>query len=73
MSVAPDFNRLAPLKSAFVMTLVIWSRSDLKSSFRADRLAESSDVSDAARAFSFIWLNRSVTVLPAASETSMVL
>src|SRR5437868_15421677 len=63
---------LTPLKSAFDTTLVIWSRRDLKSSFRAVRLVESSEVSEAARALAFIWVRRSETCWPADMATSMV-
>src|SRR5215813_11749976 len=63
---------LTPLKSALLTTLVIWSRSDLKSAFRAVRLVASSDVSEAASALAFIWVSRSETCWPADMATSMV-
>ena len=47
-------SMLPPLNTALVTVLLIWSRSDLNSSFRALRLLVSRVVSDAARAFSFI-------------------
>ncbi len=50
-----------PLKSALDTTVVIWLSRDLKSWFREARLVESSDVSEAARAFAFIWVRRSET------------
>src|SRR5690242_9667496 len=46
--------RLKPLKTAFEMIEVIWSRRAVKSSLRASRLAVSRDWSDAASAFCFI-------------------
>src|ERR1700749_4200830 len=61
-----------PLKSALDTTLVIWSRRNLKSSFRAVRLEESSGVSEAGRALAFIWVSRSETCWPADMATSMV-
>src|SRR5215469_8670492 len=63
---------LTPLKSAFDTTLAIWSRRDLKSSFRAWRLVVSSEVSEAASALAFIWVSRSETCWPADIATSMV-
>src|SRR3954468_21776510 len=63
---------LMPLKSALETTLAIWSRRDLKSSFRAVRLVESSEVSEAARTLAFIWVRRSETCWPADMATSMV-
>ncbi len=61
---------LMPLNDAFDRVLVIWSRSELKSVAMALRDVESSDVSEAARAFSFIWVSRSVTESPADIATS---
>jgi len=61
-----------PLKSALLTTAVIWSRSDLKSAFRAVRLVVSSEVSEAASALAFIWVSRSETCWPADIATSMV-
>ena len=61
-----------PSKSAFEVIVVIWSRRDLKSSFKAERADAVSEVSAAASAFSFICDSRSETVSPAAMATSMV-
>ncbi|MNL70041.1 hypothetical protein D3C87_1949840 [compost metagenome] len=57
---------------AFEAALVIWSRRLSKSDFRALNEAVFSEVSEAARAFSFILPSRSVTAPPAARATSMV-
>ena len=65
-------SRLMPLNDEFWMVLVIWSRSELKSVARALRLVLSSDVSDAASAFSFICVSRSEIDSPADEATSMV-
>src|SRR6185312_4391048 len=72
MVVPPDLTMFTPLKSALLTTLVIWSRSDLKSAFRAWRLVVSRDVSEAARTLAFIWVSRSETCWPADMATSMV-
>ncbi len=61
-----------PLNLALVTALVIWSRRLSKSDFRALNEAVFSEVSEAARAFSFILPSRSVTVSPAARATSIV-
>ena len=63
---------LAPLNSALFTTFASWSRSALKSSFRAVRLAASRVVSEAARAFSFIWSRVSEMLSPAERATSTV-
>src|SRR6185312_4315702 len=55
MVVPADLTMFTPLKSALLTTLVIWSRRDLKSAFRAWRLVVSSEVSEAARTLAFIW------------------
>src|ERR1700761_6271616 len=72
MVVPPDLTMLMPLKSALFTTCEIWSRRDLKSAFRAARLVESSEVSEAARTLAFIWVRRSETCWPADMATSMV-
>src|SRR6185312_197367 len=72
MVVPADLTMFTPLKSALLTTLVIWSRSDLKSAFRAWRLVVSSEVSEAARTLAFIWVSRSETCWPADMATSMV-
>src|SRR5665213_1624450 len=72
MVVPPDLTMLMPLKSAFETTGATWSRRDLKSAFRAERLVASSEVSEAARALAFIWVRRSETCWPADMATSMV-
>src|SRR6185437_15290887 len=64
------FRILMPLNAALDRVEVIWSRSELKSVCMALRDVVSSDVSEAARAFSFIWVSRSVTELPADIATS---
>src|SRR3954471_5524971 len=71
--VAPEaLIMLEPSKSALLVTVAIWSRRDLKSSFKAERADALSEVSEAARAFSFICDSRSETVSPAEMATSMV-
>src|ERR1700761_5738213 len=72
MVVPADLTMLMPLKSALDTTLVIWSRSEVKSAFRAWRLVVSSEVSEAASALAFIWVSRSETCSPADIATSMV-
>src|SRR6185312_3777817 len=72
MVVPADLTMFTPLKSALLTTLVIWSRRDLKSAFRAWRLVVSSEVSEAARTLAFIWVSRSETCWPADMATSMV-
>jgi len=59
-----------PLNEALAMVEVIWSRSELKSVCMALRDVVSSDVSEAARAFDFIWVSRSVIESPADIATS---
>src|SRR5580693_6881165 len=66
------FSRLTPLKLAFCTVDVIWLRSAMKSLFNALRLAVSSDVSEAARAFCDICVSRLDTVVPAELATSMI-
>src|SRR6185312_241054 len=72
MVVPLALTMFTPLKSALLTTLVIWSRSDLKSAFRAWRLVVSSEVSEAASTLAFIWVSRSETCWPADIATSMV-
>ncbi len=69
--VAPLLIRLMPLKLALLTTWVTWLRSEMKSVFSAARLAVSSEVSEAARAFDCIWDSRSETWPPAARATSV--
>ena len=52
-------TRLKPLNTALFTIVLIWSRSAVKSSFSAWRLAVSSEASEAASAFCFIWISRS--------------
>ncbi len=59
-----------PLNDELARVEVIWSRSELKSVCMAVRDVVSSDVSEAARAFSFICVSRSVTESPAERDTS---
>src|SRR6202012_1402888 len=72
MVVPADLTMLMPLKSAFDTTLEIWSRSEVKSAFRAWRLGVSSEVSEAASALAFIWVSRAEACWPADRATSMV-
>ena len=65
-------TRLLPLKDAFCTMVVIWSRSAVKSAFRALRLAVSSEESAAARALPFSSFKRSEIDCPAEIATSTV-
>ena len=72
MSVTLPSARLAPLNLALSAAFWTCSRSEVKSDNRALNEAVFSEVSEAARAFSFILLSRSVMVSPAARATSIV-
>ena len=64
--------RLTPLNLALSAAFCTWSRSEVKSDTKALNEAVFSEVSEAARAFSFIFVSRSVMVSPAARATSIV-
>ena len=66
----PVLIMLAPSKLALETSLLIWLTSEVKSEAIAARSVVDSEVSDASRAFDFIWFRRSEMVWPAVTATS---